>query len=71
MVDCARYPNVTQLYFTDSRKLSVCALFQLLLEQRKPWKSSLKFSIKFRTEKYDLDLRKVFSMEKMAQTHQI
>jgi hypothetical protein len=71
MVDCASYPNITQLYFTDNWNLSVCALFQLLLEQTKPWKSSLKFNTKFRTEKYDLDLRKGFSMEKMAQTRQI
>jgi hypothetical protein len=54
MVDCASYPNITQLYFTDNWNLSVCALFQLLLEQTKPWKSSLKFNTKFRTEKYDL-----------------
>jgi hypothetical protein len=59
------------MYFADSWNLSVCALFQLLLEQTKPWKSSLKFSTKFQTAKYDLDLRKGFSMEKMAQTLQI
>jgi len=71
MVDCASYPNVTQLYFTDSRKLSVCALSQLVLEQTKLYKSCLIFNNKFPPEKYDLDLRKGFSIEKMAQTGQI
>jgi hypothetical protein len=48
------------MYFAESWNLSVCALFQLLLEQTKPWKSSLKFNTKFRPEKYDLDLGKGF-----------
>jgi hypothetical protein len=71
MVECATHLNVTPLYFADSWNLSVCALFQLLLEQTKPWKNSMKFNTKFRTEKYDLDRSKGFSMEKLAQTRQI
>jgi hypothetical protein len=59
------------MYFADSWNLTVCAHFQLLLEQTEPWKSSLKFSTKFRTEKNDLDLRKGFSMENLPQARQI